>query len=579
MTSIESKISDMEVTITAIGLICGISNLWAPQFGWADDNMEAGENPFQPQYLAALQIFAWMFGEANKTWVHLAAEMQAGKTGVINALIRLIFITANFRKIQIAPQGVFIVTGMNDNSWKRQTKDRMPKDIHQNIHHLKSLRSVAIALDRKAQSMDGFKNILVVVDESHIASGSTNTPSREIFVKMRLLAGGIENWAANNIRMITISATDPALIISVSEHPEMAKVVNLRTGDEYQSVEKLRAADRIHNTFNLTKEEHVSALVDIVRDKYSHTPNLYHIIRLPSRSKNGMVAESLRKFYPGCSVREWDSVSNARAAEEASSSGSSVVNDINEYLEVEPDVPTFILIKNMFYAAKTLDDTYCGILFDRSSAKDDTNCQSLLGRACGYNKSIRTHIYTNEQTVRRYIEVWNRIKPTDTMVIPNSDPKSFSRKMAGIVATTHVEGVRIAIDPRRAIPLGGINLPEACGGLAQRVQADEDNFDSEWTEWFESEDECINWWRDHGGRPQRLKANPDGFLICSAQKTGILDVVDINKLRDGKKTANSAKTPGKMAIGEVALRRYGAYIDVNDNKTARFCVHLIKRIA
>ena len=37
----------------------------------------------------------------------------------------------------------------------------------------------------------------------------------------------------------------------------------------------------------------------------------------------------------------------------------------------------------MFYAAKRLHDEHAGIFFDRVGAKDDTNLQSLLGRACG----------------------------------------------------------------------------------------------------------------------------------------------------------------------------------------------------
>jgi len=339
----------METTLSTIGFTSGIENLWVPEHGWGNEDWEAGDAPFAPQYLAALQTFAWFFGEANKCWVHLAAEMQAGKTGVINTLIRLMLITANFRTIMTVPDSIFIVTGMNDNAWKKQTKDRMPASMHKNIHHSKGLKIISVSLERKAASRDGFRNILVIVDESHIASSVGNSPSRMIFEKMRSLSGGVENWAANNIRLITISATDPALVVGIADLGDMARVVNLRTSDAYQSVEKLREQGRLHATFKLTREEHVSTLTDIVREKYPDTPNLYHIIRLPPGSKKNMVADALEKFYPGCNVIPWDSDSNAQAAEEASSSGSSVVNDINEILENEPGAPTFILIKNMWF--------------------------------------------------------------------------------------------------------------------------------------------------------------------------------------------------------------------------------------
>ena len=234
----------------------------------------------------------------------------------------------------------------------------------------------------------------------------------------------------------------------------------------------------------------------------------------------------------------------------------------------------------MFYAAKTLKDMYCGILFDRSSSKDDTNCQSLLGRACGYNHSNRTHIYTNIETVNRYIEVWSKLKPTDNMIIPISDPKTLFKKMAGIIANSHESGSRIAIGSRRAIPLVESSyIGQVVSEQVDRVQSNEDNFESLWSPWFEDENACIKWWRDNGGRPQSLKKNSDGFVLCSAQKSGVLDVVDVEKIRSGKKTANSSKSPGKMIIGEKAFRRYGAYVNVNDNTTARFCVHVIIRKA
>lgn len=577
MTSIESATSDMETTLSTNEFTTGVTNLWIPQFGWSDGNEGAGEDPFPEQYLAALEIMAWMFGTANKCWIHLAAEMQAGKTGVINALIRLMLIVKNYQKIQINPQSIFIITGMNDNAWKKQTKDRMPKDIHQNIHHLNGLKHVRVAFDKKA-STTGFKNILVILDESHIASAISNTPSREVFNQMRELCP-VENWAENNIRLITISATDPAAVIGCGDFVSMARVINLRTSDAYQSVEKLRDQGRLYDTFNLKTEKDVEKLVHIVKDKFSESPNLYHIIRIPARSKVGFVEENIRKLMPGCNVISWDSKSNAKAAEDASSNGSQLVEDINDILENEPDVPTFILIKNMFYAAKTLNDMYCGVLFDRSSSKDDTNCQSLLGRACGYGHSTRTCIYTNLQTVTRYIEIWSKLKPTDGMVIPISDPNTLSRKMAGLVASPHIDGVRIAVGVRRAIPLvtSGSGMVATGQPIAPNIEIHEDNFDSIWSEWFHTEKDCMDWWAKHNGRPRALPKNSDGFVICSAQKTGVLDVVDIEKIRSGKKTANSSKTPGKMTIGEKAFRRYGAYLDVNDNTTARFCVHIVIR--
>ena len=85
----------------------------------------------------------------------------------------------------------------------------------------------------------------------------------------------------------------------------------------------------------------------------------------------------------------------------------------------------------MLYAAKTLDDKYCGVLYDRVAGAHHTGLQSLLGRACGYGKSKRTVVYTDMETVDTYNDYWSSLAASvgGRVVIPQADPDNFNRMM------------------------------------------------------------------------------------------------------------------------------------------------------
>jgi hypothetical protein len=370
VTPLESQINDKESSMTSNGFLCGIENLWVPEHGWTEKDEKASDNPHSPQYLASLDVFLRFF-VLKKMWVHLAASMQAGKTGVINSLIRLMMITANFRKLLIAPSSIFLITGMSDNAWKKQTRERMPGVIHENIQHSGGLDRVKSQLIKKAKG-GVLQNVLIVIDESHFASSKMNRTSKYIYDTLKELCP-LSDWEANNIRLLTISATDPSLILAAGSMPQSASVVFLQTTDAYQSIRSLLTENRIHDTFDLKSESTIAEVIRLIQEWYSDTP-LYHIIR-PRPSQMALVERSLEKFLPHSRILKWDAASNAAAArsENTSTSSTEYLEDINMLLESEPDMPTFILLKNMFYASKTLNDTYVGVLHDRASSKDDTN--------------------------------------------------------------------------------------------------------------------------------------------------------------------------------------------------------------
>ena len=576
--TLQQRITGKVARLAQSGFKVGIAHLWNQTPAWASDYEEAKAKPFPPQHLAAIEIFSLFFTSPQKAWVHLAAEMQAGKTGVVTCLIRLMLNSTNFARVNINSEDIFVITGMSDTAWVNQTRNRMPTaETRGNVYHNNDLHKIVQKLSRKKDRDGLLKNVLIVLDESHHASKINNRPYREVFDKISAMCP-VDSWSENNIRILTISATDPACEIATPN------VVRLLTNEYYQSVQKLNNAARLYDAYSLKDETGVSALVKFINATFGENANLHHVIRL---QKNGAdsLKEMLSRLMPGCRVISWDST-RTRSSSSSAASASTKSDDINAILDEEPLVPTFILIKNMFYAAKTVHDTHIGVFFERitSTSKDDTILQSLLGRACGYGKSTRTQIFTSLQTVTNYINVWTglvkKYKLGSSITIPHDVEHSFKNKqpMAGIAHRSAAAGTTLGITLTRALPTSSTragNIP-ALPTLAPRVAANTDDFESEWSPWFTTEDEMHDWAKKKGGNKKTHKKNDDGFYLCSATEgRNVLRKESIDALRAGKKTSS---LPNDMAVDRSICRRYVAYVNTTDKDSVCFCVHWIKRI-
>lgn len=566
-------LADRELLIASGGFS---TDLWAPEFGWEPAELEASEDPHAPQRLAAMECFlAFFLKPIQKVWVHLAAEMQAGKTGVVTALCRLIL--KNYTKLGIRATRIFILTGMNDNAWKKQTRERLPMGIRQNVHHnggltkfVKSLRSLCVSGE--------LRDVLIVLDESHLASATNNRPQSLIYDEVARLCPQ-DKWQENRIRFLTISATDPAKVL-VMRGEERAQVVRLQTTEAYQSVESLARQRRVRWLEDFKDMHEDKAITEIRRciaEEFSDAPR-YHLIRA-RYGKQGPVMAKLREAFPGCPVLKFDAEERVSrrgggggGAAEETSSGLSEIDDINEILEEAPERHTFIVLKNMFYASKTLNDEYVGVLWDRLSGKDDTNLQSLLGRACGYGKNERTVVYCSKQTVDNYLRFWKELC---------SDPR-FPPTLGGIPVDKVAKRMPLlkprsgglAASSRLAAPLGGGGGGAAGGAPAEdgptRKKANEDDFEHSYKEFSTLQEAKFK----HMRMP---KKDEDGFYLTSttgsAKKQSYTTALE---MCTGKKTSNLAWTT--LEVGEETHRLYVGYKDLADPTSAVFVVRNLKKI-
>jgi len=560
------------------------TTLWTPEWDIPAGEEEAFAAPHDPQLLAALQVFACLFVNSTKrVWAHLAAEMQAGKTGVIAAVARLVL--SNAKRLGFAPNRIFVVTGMSDEAWQKQTAPRLPGILRENVHHGGTLSQVAEKLTRLAG--DGrLGHVLIFIDESHYAAASTNQPARHVYEAVARVCPR-EHWAENNIRFVTISATDPAKVLAMKASDTPCQVVRLHTTDAYQSVEKLqdlgriRFLEQIPENGVLHSETGFAAMAAAVRAlEATHGP-LIHILR-PNHARGAAVALQLQTAFPTAVVHQWDVASNKeklRKAKEDASSDTGSVTDINAaILNHAPVQTTFVLLKGMFRAAKTLDDTHVGVLYDRAGAGDATNLQSLLGRACGYGKSSRTIIFTSNSTVSNYIRLWRELCASKDF--PTESDEGFGKlkgRMPGVttILTADGEGTKLVATRTHATPLGvgvGAATKEE-QSASDRMKYDDANYEVTWSSEFHTLEDLKAAKLTHRKMPE---LGADGFYRNANGGKGPMSRAQLMALKTGKKTTNMRLPLDK--VGDSTKRTYPFYEISGDRATLRFVVRTLTRL-
>ena len=270
---------------------------------------------------------------------------------------------------------------------------------------------------------------------------------------------------------------------------------------------------------------------------------------------------------------EWDSKRKQRKHDDASTAESQM-DDINDLLEKEPVVHTFVLLKNMFYAAKTMNDKHVGVAYDRLSIKDETNLQGLLGRLCGYEKSTDTVVYTSEATVDRWISCWKELCASDAAAhtVAGHAAKDLHGKMTNVVASTLAGGgAQLSTRASAASPMGIGKAHDftAPGPAGVREVHDDELFTVSWSAEFRTAEAA----RAITGKKMEVQEN--GFYANASGRVGPMTRAQMVAVRGGKKTAHGRPRPGPP--GQKILKTFAFYENPRDASTVRFVVRTLTR--
>ena len=383
---------------------------------------------------------------------------QCGKTGCMVGLIDHMMTSQD---TLIHTSHIYIITGLSSRDWMKQTKGRIPECMRVHVFHNGNL-------DTFKKEVSGKQNILVIIDEAHMASRKKQTMSR-IFKE---LCWKLDFMMENDIKLVQFSATPDGLIFALNgpRWPERHyRIVTIQPGHGYFGAKQMHLLGNLKPTVDIygrkkdgewideaTHHLCIGNFVRILRDQLSFGEPRYLVIRIrggaqePNYYKNLSEALSMlhdferdRFELDESHVRRYDMNGN--------------VDSISELLFKSPKKHTIIFVKEKMKCAQTLEHVVIdshgkqqvysvkhniGVMVERrrnSELQNDSfSIQGFMGRLCGYQEHDCI-CYTNMESYEKYEKLFECKFDSNTLeqVSWNSNTTSV-RVKGGTIALPNV---------------------------------------------------------------------------------------------------------------------------------------------
>ena len=351
-----------------------------------ETNSIEGINTIHPNQQECAQKICEKF--KNKSIVNclVYGMTQTGKTGCMVS-----FIQQYIQNNTIPVENIYLITGLSDVEWKKDTKHRMPKSISEQVLHRSNLPKIFVDRIRKQ------KNCLIIMDEIQVACEDKQTINKTFhdcgFYDLDFLL-------ENDIKLIQFSATPDGNLNDISDWKDYSSKVRLLPGMNYYGATQALSQNRVFQYKDLTDEKNLLELKTVINQKY-RTPR-YHLVRVPSkREKNGQnkqttVITNFRNVFKNSFDYNKDFLRQKK-------------EDINKILGNKPSKHTFIFYCEILRCAKTQYKKYIGVSYERYSKiiNDSTIIQGSFGRLTGYDDNGDSICYTNISSLQNYIKLWD----------------------------------------------------------------------------------------------------------------------------------------------------------------------------
>lgn len=334
----------------------------------------------------------------------------------------------------------FIITGLNSNSWKEQTKERVLPSMRENVWHNKDLCK-ADNVKRLKDAVLSDYNTIIVIDEVHVGTKLDHV----IFNTLREFHPRNETHEISQQELFEFLYSKRVKFLLVSATPDAIKETMEHNWDEkrfrtivaypdpsttYVWHKDFLNAGRVHQSFELKQRDEKGRLFHRVIAKRisEYDRPLYHMIRFPMDTKSAeiekskeLLKNSIQALNVYADIVEWDAKNtikkyfeyrNYDVFENSEIKPNKIMTMKNEaILKQKPKRHVIFILKEFFRVAQTMPIDNIGVLVDRDTKTpcDSTLSQSLIGRACGYDKEVfikQIQIYTNVQSVKNYVKLW-----------------------------------------------------------------------------------------------------------------------------------------------------------------------------
>jgi hypothetical protein len=344
---------------------------------------------------------------------------QSGKTGCMVELIdQMTKNTVN----PISTQNIFIITGLSSCDWIEQTKCRIPECLRERVYHNGQLEAF-----KKAVS--GKQNVLIIIDEAHMASKKKQTMSG-IF---KDLNWKLDHLMENDIKLVQFSATPDGLIFALNgpKWPEdHYKITTMNPGSGYFGARQMFERGQLKQIKNIygrkkdgtwisdeVRDECITHIVEILRDQLSFQGPRYLLVRIRGGALEQGYHNNFVQAIATLSVEQQEQFDATPLRYDMRGN----VENISELLYKTPSKHTIVCIKEKMKCAQTLEcirvdkktnkttvhsvKHNIGVVVERLTPNDSFTIQGLLGRVCGY-ESHNCICYTNMKSYQKYEELF-----------------------------------------------------------------------------------------------------------------------------------------------------------------------------
>ena len=443
---------------------------------------------------------------------------QTGKTGCMSALIQY-FILAN----NIPIDNIYIITGLSDKEWKKDTKDRMPDSINSRVLHRANLPKTFVRGIREKQ------NSLIIMDEIQIACEDNQT-IHKIFEECEFY--DLDFLLENDIKLIQFSATPDGNMNDILDWKHHSAKVKLEPGESHYGPKQAIEQDRIKQFKDLTNIENVKELQKDIEKTF--TNSRYNLVRVPNKKENKDGTNNQSKVINN--IKEVFGKKNYMYNENYLKTKK---EDINKILKEKPEKHTFIFYCEILRCAKTQNKQYIGITYERyvSNPNDSSIIQGSFGRLTGYDDNGDSICYTNIASLDNYIQLWENNMEFKKGIKWNTKTTRYNEKDDITYSTGTFNSVK--------------HIEQLKDGCSEKLKEDRGEPTIEKFYKEPGQNEGIEWFKNKlkdifGGKgPNKTQKNENGYYIRplgkSKDRKDVLSTTKLHKYRKWNLDRDSSK--------------------------------------
>lgn len=354
-----------------------------------------------PEQKTAVKSILSYFANAFR-WVILIAQMQSGKS---DAYMFTAFELLRTKKVK----KVVVFSGFQDKELVSQLADYTPsmkmyrrymeEELHIGIDEREEIENMIAS---SIQVVCGTKLVqpqfqeatdtLFVWDESHYAQNKINRPYKFIQSVNISADGSSEKLeGGRNNYFLSVSATPYSEISDMIHEEQQKKIVKMKPGQSYVSVEYFFRANKIIGLKNWE-----TTLPICFQEQKTFALPKYSIVRI--REDKEMEKAVQIAQAAGLDYEVYDAEQKKQTRKTNDKTKMQTLAD----LENAPQRHKVVFVRGMLRMGKRIPKTHIAFVMETSkNANTDVLLQGLLGRMCGYHTNLDIKIFVGENLLKK----------------------------------------------------------------------------------------------------------------------------------------------------------------------------------